>query len=70
VNSTSKSMKRDMLKAAEMRLSRLFPGLTKAKRAAMARTGVDMFVARVRRDVKEGKAYVEADHSRTERTTV
>jgi hypothetical protein len=47
-----------MLKAAAGRLMSL--GLSKAKSKALARTGVDMYVARVRQDVKEGKAYVEA----------
>lgn len=61
MNSTSKSMKRDMLKAAEGRLARQLPFLSRAARHAQARKGVDMFVAKIRKDVKEGKAYVEAD---------
>lgn len=51
-------MKRDMLKAAEGRLARQFPFLSKSARRAQARKGVDMYVARVRGEVKRGVVYV------------
>lgn len=50
-------MKRDMLKAAETRFARL----SKSKRKALAKKSVDMFVAKIRKDVKGGKAYVAED---------
>lgn len=46
-----------MLKAAEGR----FSGLPKSKRKAFARKLVDIHVAKIRKDVREGKAYVEAE---------
>lgn len=58
MNALSQAMKRDMLKAAEGRLARQFPFLSKAARRSQARKGVDMFVAKIRRDVKIGVAYV------------
>lgn len=59
MNAESKAMKGEMLKAAAERLRREFPGISKKKRCALARKGVDMFVAKIRADVKGGKAYVE-----------
>jgi len=53
-------MKQDMLKAAERRLARLFPGLSKEKYRALAKKSVDMYVAKIRKDVKKGVVYVEA----------
>lgn len=54
----SKVMKSDMLKAAEGRLRGLFPGLSGNKYRFLAKKSVDMFVAKIRRDVKSGVAYV------------
>lgn len=64
MNSTSISMKRDMLKAAEGRLARQFPFLSKAARRTQARKGVDMYVATIRKDVKAGVVYVESEVKR------
>lgn len=69
MNSASKAMKRDMLKAAEGRLARKLPFLSKSARRAQAHKAVDMYVATVRKDVKEGKAYVEADGGGKKRTS-
>lgn len=61
MNSTSKAMKREMMTAAQKRLLNEFPGISKKKRCALARKGVDMFVAKIRADVKKGVAYVEPE---------
>lgn len=58
-----------MLKAALDRLAQVAPMLSKAKRESMAKKGVDMYIAIIRKDVKEGKAYVEADHQGTKRAS-
>lgn len=58
MNSDSKAMKRDMLKAAEKR----FLWLPASKRRAAAQKVVDIFVAKTRSEVKRGVVYVEANH--------